>query len=67
MPLLAGFPWTAVADRQVDRDLSIGELRIMTAHDGERDVAGFARTTVPFRRPLRDVVRSTTPSSARRT
>lgn len=49
-------PWTAVADRQVDRDLSIGELRIMTAHDGERDVAGFARSTVPFRRPLRDVV-----------
>ncbi len=50
-------PWTAVADRQVDRDLSIGKLRIMTARDGERDVAGFARTTVPFRRPLRDVVR----------
>ena len=49
-------PWTAVADRQVDRDLSIGELRIMTARDGERDVAGFARSTVPFRRPLRDVV-----------
>ncbi len=50
-------PWTAVADRQVDRDLNIGELRIMTARDGERDVAGFARSTVPFRRPLRDVVR----------
>ena len=50
-------PWTAVADRQVDRDLRIGELRIMTARDGERDVAGFARSTVPFRRPLRDVVR----------
>jgi hypothetical protein len=49
-------PWTAVADRQVDRDLSIGDLRIMTARDGERDVAGFARSTVPFRRPLRDVV-----------
>ena len=29
----------------------------MTARDGERDVAGFARSTVPFRRPLRDVVR----------
>ena len=28
----------------------------MTARDGERDVAGFARSTVPFRRPLRDVV-----------
>lgn len=50
-------PWTAVADRQVDRDLRIGEMRIMTARDGERDVAGFARSTVPFRRPLRDVVR----------
>src|SRR5262249_15785816 len=49
-------PWTAVADRQVDRDLSIGELRIMTAREGERDVAGFARSSVPFRRPLRDVV-----------
>ena len=50
-------PWTAVADRQVDRDLNIGEMRIMTARDGERDVAGFARSTVPFRRPLSDVVR----------
>jgi hypothetical protein len=50
-------PWTAVADRQVDRDLTIGEMRIMTSRDGERDVAGFARSTVPFRRPLRDVVR----------
>ncbi len=50
-------PWTAVVDRQVDRDLRIGELRIMTARDGERDLAGFARSTVPFRRPLRDVVR----------
>ena len=50
-------PWTAIADRQVDRDLNIGDLRIMTARDGERDVAGFARSTVPFRRPLRDVVR----------
>jgi hypothetical protein len=50
-------PWTAVADRQVDRDLRIGEMRIMTSRDGERDVVGFARSTVPFRRPLRDVVR----------
>jgi hypothetical protein len=50
-------PWTAIADRQVDRDLAIGGLRIMTARDGDRDVAGFARHTVPFRRPLRDVVR----------
>ncbi len=50
-------PWTAIADRQVDRDLAIGGLRIMTSRDGDRDVAGFARTAVPFRRPLRDVVR----------
>lgn len=50
-------PWTAIADRQVDRDLHIGKLRIVTAHDGERDLAGFARSTIPFRRPLRDVVR----------
>lgn len=50
-------PWTAVADRQVDRDLSVGGLRIMTARDGERDVAAFARSTIPFRKPLRDVVR----------
>jgi hypothetical protein len=50
-------PWTAVADRQVDRDLHVGELRIMTARDGERDVAAFARSTIPFRRTLRDVVR----------
>ena len=49
-------PWTAIADRQVDRDLNIGAMRIMTARDGDRDVAGFARSTVPFRRPLRDVV-----------
>jgi hypothetical protein len=50
-------PWTAVADRQVDRDLRIGAVRIMTASDGDRDVAAFSRSTVPFRRPLRDVVR----------
>ncbi len=60
-------PWTAVADRQVDRDLAIGELRIMTARDGERDVAGFARSTVPFRRPLATWCASTTPTSPTRT
>jgi len=49
--------WTAVADRQVDRDLTIGALRIFTARDGERDVAAFARTTAAFRRPLREVAR----------
>jgi len=50
-------PWTAIADRQVDRDLRIGALRIMTDRDGERDIAGFARSAIAFRRPLRDVVR----------
>lgn len=50
-------PWMAIADRQVDRDLRLGALRIMTARDGERDVVSFARSTVAFRRPLRDVVR----------
>lgn len=49
--------WTAIADRQVDRDLTIGALRIFTATDGERDVAAFARTTAAFRRPLREVAR----------
>ena len=49
--------WTAIADRQVDRDLTIGALRIFTASDGERDVAAFARTTAAFRRPLREVAR----------
>ena len=49
--------WTAIADRQVDRDLTIGALRIFTATDGERDVVAFARTTAAFRRPLREVAR----------
>jgi len=51
-------PWTAVADRKVDRDLAIGALRISTDHEGERDVAAFSRSTVAFRRPLGDVVRN---------
>ena len=49
--------WTAVADRQIDRDLDIGELRIFTAKGREREVAAFARTTTAFRRPLREVAR----------
>jgi hypothetical protein len=49
--------WTAIADRQIDRDLAIGALRIFTAADGEREVAAFARTTAAFRRPLREVAR----------
>jgi hypothetical protein len=49
--------WTVVADRRVDRDLSLGELRIGTAQEGERDVAVFARSSDPFRRAIRDVAR----------
>ena len=49
--------WTAVADRQIDRDLDIGALRIFTRKDREREVAAFARTTTAFRRPLREVAR----------
>ena len=47
--------WTAVADRQVDRDLAIGALRVLTASEGDRDVAAFARSTASFRRALRGV------------
>lgn len=49
--------WTVVADRNVDRDLDIGALRIFSARHGERDVAAFARTATAFRRPLREVAR----------
>lgn len=49
--------WTVVADRHIDRDLSIGKLRIFTASEGEREVAAFARSTAAFRRPLREVAR----------
>ena len=49
--------WTAVADRQIDRDLDIGALRIFTSRDREREIAAFARTTTAFRRPLREVAR----------
>lgn len=50
-------PWTVVADRHVDRDLTLGKLRIFTTSDGERDVAAFVRSTAAFRRPLREVAR----------
>lgn len=49
--------WLVIADRRVDRDLSAGELRIFTGQDGSRDVAGFARSSDPFRRAIRDVAR----------
>lgn len=51
-------PWLVLADRQVDRDLVVGALRVATTREGERDVVGFARSTASFRRPLRDVVRN---------
>lgn len=49
--------WVAVADRQVDRDLALGALRVFTAREGERDVAAFAQSPSAFRRPLREVAR----------
>lgn len=50
-------PWYVVVDGQVDRDLDIGGLRVLTAREGIRDVAVFTRSTDAFRRSLRDVVR----------
>ena len=49
--------WIALADRQVDRDLVLGALRVYTTTEGERDVAAFARSAAAFRRPLREVAR----------
>jgi hypothetical protein len=49
--------WLVVADKRVDRDLSLGELRVATAQEGERDVAVFAASSNPFRRAIRDVAR----------
>jgi len=49
--------WVAVADRQIDRDLVLGALRVYTTREGERDVAAFARSAAAFRRPLREVAR----------
>lgn len=50
-------PWYVIADRNVDRDLALGRLRIFTARDGDRDVASFSSSTDAFRRALRDVAR----------
>jgi hypothetical protein len=58
--LLAGaktVPWYVVVDGHVDRDLDLGGLRVLTARDGNRDVAAFTHTPDAFRRSLRDVVR----------
>ncbi len=49
--------WYVVADRSVDRDLSLGALRVFTGREGGRDVAVFARRTDAFRRVLREVAR----------
>ncbi len=55
--LMSNVSWLAVADKQVDRDLVLGALRVYTGRDGERDVGAFAASTASFRRPLREVAR----------
>lgn len=50
-------PWYVVVDGHVDRDLDLGGLRVLTARDGNRDVAAFTHSPDAFRRSLRDVVR----------
>jgi DNA helicase HerA-like ATPase len=47
--------WFVFADRNIDRDLTIGALRIYTTREGERDVVAFAGATDAFRRALKDV------------
>jgi hypothetical protein len=49
--------WLIVADRRVDRDLSLGALRVFTGGAEGRDVAAFTRRTDAFRRVLREVAR----------
>ncbi len=53
--MAATTPWCVIADRQVDRDLRLGRLRVFTGREGDRDVAAFATSTDPFRRALRQV------------
>lgn len=50
-------PWYVLADGHVDRDLSLGGLRVLTARERTRDVVAFTRSNDAFRRSLRDVVR----------
>jgi hypothetical protein len=50
-------PWYVIADGHVDRDLHLDALRVLTDHEGTRDVVGFTRSPAAFRRSLRDVVR----------
>lgn len=47
--------WFAFADRNVDRDLEVGALRIYTTREGERDIVAFADAPDAFRRALKDV------------
>lgn len=47
--------WFVFCDRHIDRDLSVGTLRIYTGRQGERDVAAFANDLSPFIRALREV------------
>jgi hypothetical protein len=49
--------WFVVADRSVDRDLSLGALRVFTGAAEGRDVVAFTRRTDVFRRVLREVAR----------
>lgn len=49
--------WFVVADRSVDRDLSLGALRVFTGAAEGRDVVAFTRRTDAFRRVLREVAR----------
>ncbi len=50
-------PWYVIVDSNIDRDLDIGSLRILTAKKRTRSVAAFARSNEAFRHSLRDVVR----------
>lgn len=49
--------WFVVADRSVDRDLSLGALRVFTGSGEGRDVVAFTNRTDAFRRVLREVAR----------
>jgi hypothetical protein len=49
--------WFVVADRSVDRDLTLGALRVFTGGGEGRDVVAFTRRTDAFRRVLREVAR----------
>jgi len=54
---VAQVPWYVIADGHVDRDLDLGQLRVLTDRDNTRDVVAVTRSPAAFRRSLRDVVR----------